>query len=903
MESKLLSRYGSHQLEPLFAPQTVAVIGATETPLSIGYSVYTNLLSGPPERRILPVHPSRPTILGSKAYPNIGAIGQPVDLAVIVTPAPTVPPIIQECVDAKTKAAVIISAGFKECGAAGAELERRIKESIRGGKMPLIGPNCLGIMSPHQGLNATFAHRLPRPGNVGFISQSGALGTAILDWSLEERVGFSAFVSVGSMLDVGWGDLIDYLGDDPHTKSILIYMESIGDARLFLSAAREVALSKPVIVMKAGRTEAAAKAAASHTGSLTGSDEVFDASCRRCGVLRVNSIAELFYMAEILSKQPRPHGPRLSIVTNAGGPAVLAADALIGDGGQVAPLSDALLERLNAALPPHWSHTNPIDVLGDADAELYAKAVQWAAEDPNADGVLAILAPMGRANPTEAAERLKGIADPRGKPILASWMGAQEVAAGRTILHEANIPTFPYPDTAARMFNHMWRYSYNLRGIYETPMPASEPLSTARVTAGTLLDSVRQSGRTLLTEVESKKVLAAYGIPVVETQVAFSPEEAVRTARGIGFPVVLKLLSDSISHKTDVGGVQLNLHGDQEVLEAYRQIQTSVSAKARAEDFKGVSVQPMLVRTGYEVIIGCSVDPQFGPVLLFGSGGQLVEVYRDRALALPPLNTTLARRMMEQTHIYEALRGVRGRQPVNLEQLEQLLVRFSELVVEQRRIREIDINPLLVSAEGAVALDARILLHPAAMPAEELPGLSIRPYPSQYVGTWTLKDGTSVVCRPIRPEDEPLLIDFHRGLSDRTVYYRYFHLLKLSHRVAHERLTRICFIDYDRELALVVERKNPVTSAADILAVGRLTRIHGTPDAEMAVIVRDDFQNRGIGAQLLNRLVEIARQEKLRRIVAEILDENVVMQRLASRAGFRLFRRSPEYAIQTELDL
>ncbi|MGC8794986.1 MAG: acetate--CoA ligase family protein, partial [Bryobacteraceae bacterium] len=674
-------RLREHPLDVFFRPESVAVIGATENPGSVGRTVLWNLITSPFGGTVYPVNPRRASVLGVKAYPNIKAVPEKVDLAVVITPAPTIPGIIRECGEAGVRAAVVISAGFKEVGPEGAELERRVVEEARKARMRIIGPNCLGIMSPLTGLNATFARSMALPGNVGFISQSGALCTAVLDWSLREQVGFSAFISIGSMADVGWGDLIDYLGNDPRTHSILLYMETIGDARSFISAAREVALSKPIIVIKPGRTEAAARAAASHTGSLAGSDEVLEAAFRRSGVLRVNTIADLFYMAEVLAKQPRPAGPRLTIVANAGGPAVLATDALVLNGAEVAQLAPETMEALNKVLPPTWSHNNPIDIIGDADPERYAKALEIAARDPNSDGLLVILTPQAMTDPTRTAEMVRAYARVDNKPILASWMGGVEVAAGEEILNRAGIPTFPYPDTAARAFVYMWRMTYNLRGLYETPAAVEDPKSEAgRLQAEQMIQQVRKQGRTILTEYESKRLLALYGIPTVEARVAPSEDEAVRHAEELGYPVVVKLHSETITHKTDVGGVALNLENADAVRAAWRRIQKSVSEKAGAEHFLGVTVQPMVKLEGYELIVGSSIDPQFGPVVLFGMGGQLVEVFRDRALGLPPLTTTLARRMMEQTKIYTALKGVRGRKPVDLAALEQLLVRFSELV-------------------------------------------------------------------------------------------------------------------------------------------------------------------------------------------------------------------------------
>ncbi len=891
-----------HPLDGIFSPRTVAVIGASERPGSVGRAVLWSLVSSPFGGTVYPVSEKRSSVLGIKAYRRIAELPEAIDLAVVVTPAVTVPSVIAECVTAGVRGAIVISAGFKEHGEKGKELERQIVDAMKGSRLRLIGPNCLGVMNPLTGLNATFASNIARAGNVAFISQSGALCTAILDWAQREMVGFSAFVSVGSMLDVGWGDLIDYLGNDSRTHSIVVYMESVGDARSFMSAAREVSLTKPIIVIKAGRTPAAAQAAASHTGSLTGSDEVLDAAFRRCGVLRVNSIADLFYMAEVLSKQPRPKGPRLAIVTNAGGPGVLAADTLIATGGQLAEISKQSMEQLNALLPPHWSHNNPIDVLGDALPDRFAKVLDIAAHDPNIDGLLAITCPQGMAEPTQTAERLKTYANSTGKPVLASWMGGAEVTAGIDILNRAGIPTFPFPDTAARIFNYMWRYSYNLRGLYETPVLRSEDRAQDRDRAEQIVQTARQQGRMLLTELESKALLSAYGIPVVETIPAYSEDEAVATADQIGYPVVLKLLSQTITHKTDVGGVQLNLRDWDAVRAAYRGIEKSVSDKAGPGHFLGVSVQPMMKLDGYELIIGSSIDPQFGPVLLFGTGGQLVEVFKDRALALPPLNTTLARRMMEQTKVFQALRGVRGRKAVDIGALEQLLVCFSQLVAEQKWIKEIDINPLLASPERLLALDARVVVHGPEVTEDKLPRRAVRPYPTQYVQPWTLKNGDTVTIRPIRPEDEPLMVEFHQKLSERTVYLRYFQPLKLSQRTAHERLRRICFTDYDREIVLVCEHRND-RGHSQILAVGRLSKLHRRDEAELAVLVHDGYQHLGMGTELFRRLITIARNEKLRRLQSTVLSENQDMRAICQKLGFGMNVDMEEGTVTAVLDL
>lgn len=881
---------GRHPLDAIFLPKSVAVVGATEKPGSVGRTVLWNLMNTPFGGPVYPVNPSRPSVLGIKAYPKLSDLPDKPDLIVITTPAKIIPALMTEAADLGIPGAIIISAGFKEIGPAGVELERQVLAQVRRGNMRLIGPNCLGVLSPIHGSNPSFAPSMVNKGSVAFLSQSGALGCAVLDWSLREGVGFSTFVSIGSMLDVGWGDLISYFGDDPNTKSIVIYMESIGDARSFLSAAREVALTKPIIVIKPGRTAGAAKAAASHTGSLTGSDDVLDAAFKRCGVLRVNDISEVFDMSEVLGKQPRPQGNRLTIITNAGGPGVLATDALLTTGGTLAEISKETMEELNKNLPPVWSHNNPIDVIGDASPELYTKALEIAGRDKNSDGLLVILTPQAMTDCTGTAEKLKAFGHIEGKPVLASWMGGNIVADGEVLLNKANIPTFAYPDTAARAFTFMYQYSENLRALYETPVPSADPadLESGRAKAAALIGSIKKSGRTILTEAESKDLLGCYGIPTVVTKIAKTEAAAAKLAKEIGFPSVLKLYSETITHKTDVGGVQLNLKDEADVRRAFNDIKTSVTEKKGAEHFQGVTVQKMIkLGDGYELIFGSSIDPQFGPVLLFGMGGQLVEVFKDKALALPPLNTTLARRMMESTKIYKALKGVRGRKPVDLPALEKIMVGFSQLVAEQRWIKEIDINPLFASGDDLVALDARVILHDPKTTEAQLPTLSIRPYPTQYVSAWKMKDGKPMTIRPIRPEDEPEVVKFHEGLSERSVYLRYCSPLKLSERVAHTRLIRICFNDYDREIALVAKYMD-AKGKSQIAGIARLSRLHGSNDGEFTVVVTDAWQHKGVGTELTKHLVQIAKSEKLSSLVAYALRENKGIQQMCKALGFKI---------------
>lgn len=884
---------GRNSLSTIFTPNAVAVIGASERPGSVGYTVLRNMMDSPFGGPVWPVNPKRPTVLGLPAFPSIGQLPSVPDLIVITTPAASVPDIIQQAVAARVPSAIIISAGFKEAGEPGKALERQVSDIARG-KMRIIGPNCLGVMNPVGGLNANFAKAMVPAGRLAFISQSGALGTAVLDWCIRERVGLSGFVSVGSMLDVNFGDLIDHFGQDPNTDSIAMYMESIGDARSFLSAAREVAMSKPILVIKAGRTAAAAKAAASHTGSLTGSDAVLDAAFQRAGVLRVDSIGQLFYVSETLAKQPRPRGPRLTILTNAGGPGVLATDALINAGGELTEISPQTLATYNEFLPDAWSHNNPVDILGDAESDRYAKALEIASKDVNTDGMLVILTPQGMTNPTEAAEHLAPYAHSTGKPVLASWMGGDIVAEGDCILRQAGIPDFLFPDDAARAFEFTWRYARNLRDLYETPAArSSSALDVKRDLATGIVDKVRASRRTILTEFESKQLLAAYGILTVRTELAHTAVRAVEQADAIGYPVVLKLHSETITHKTDVGGVKLNLRTAADVTAAFNDIQSSVSEKVGPQHFLGVTVQPFAKLDGYEIILGSSIDPQLGPVMLFGTGGQLVEVYKDSALALPPLNGTLARHLMEKTRIYTALKGVRGRKSVDLGAMDDLVVRFSELVVEQRWIKEIDINPLLASPDGLIALDARVVLHDPDTPESQLPRPAIRPYPVEYVAPWKAKSGAEMLIRPIRPEDEPLIVSFHDRLSERTVVERYFTALALSARTAHERLTRICFIDYDRELALVaVKTRGPAEGdrldGESIAGVSRLNRQEDGSSATLAVVIADDDQGQGLGEALMLRTLQAAKAEGVRRVFIHFLPQNERMSRLSRKLGFHL---------------
>jgi acetyltransferase len=878
-----LNRYGRApgwvsvrpSLEAIFRPRSVAVVGASATPGSVGSIVTRNLLENPFGGVVYPVNPKRHTVHGVLCYPDLGALPEPVELAVVATPAAAVPGVITDCVRRGVRAAIILSAGFGESGAEGRALEAAVRAAACG-KMRIIGPNCLGVIHPPSNLNASFAARMASKGKVALLSQSGALCTAVLDWAGEAGVGFSSFVSVGAMLDVDFADLLDYFADDDATRSIVLYMESIGDVRSFLSAARSVSRTKHVIVVKSGRHEAGARAAASHTGALAGADAVFEAAFRRAGVLRVDTIPELFDMSEILAMQPPPRGPALALVTNAGGPGVMATDALMLSGGRLAALGPATMAALDAALPPFWSHANPVDVLGDATPERYRAAVAACLKDPAADGVLVLLTPQAMTDPTQTARLLQPFGR-EGKPLLACWLGAAAVRDGRRLLREASIPTFNAPEDAIAAFLHMVQYRRSQELLYETPAALPEDAAPDGEKVRAIFRLVRAEKRTLLTEAEAKQVLAAYGIPVTPTVACRSADEAAAAAERIGFPVVLKLHSHVVTHKSDVGGVQLDLADEAAVRAAFERIRDGAVQAGKPEAFEGVTVQPMVREHGYELIVGSLVDRQFGPVILFGAGGVLVEVFQDRALGLPPLNRTLARRLMERTKIYRALQGARGRPAVKLNELEALLVRFSLLLSDFLEIQEVDMNPVLATPEQVVVLDARLVLAPPDAPR---PRLAIHPYPNQYNHPFALRDGRTVLVRPICPEDEPLIIALHAGHSERTIRMRFFSLVKTLTR---DSLIRLCHLDYEREMALVAVSND---GGPHILGVSRYYLRPETQTAEFALVVGDAYQRQGLGRHLMQRLIAVARERGVGRIEGQVLAENAPMLELMRKLGF-----------------
>lgn len=709
-------------LDYLFKPKTVAVIGASEN-IGVGRTMMNNLMKTNFGGEILPVHPKRDQVLGIKAYKSIKDIEKgKVDLAVICINAKYVPATVKDCAEMGVRTCIIVSAGFAEMGEPGRKLEREILSYAKPAGMRIVGPNCLGVMYSPSGLNATFAADMITNGKVAFLSQSGALCTAVLDYSLRAGFGFSAFVSVGSMLDVDWPALIEYFGHDESTSAICIYMETVGKAKPFVEACQKISKVKPIIVIKAGRSAAGAKAATSHTGALAGADDIANAAFERAGVLRVIDIEDLFALMEIMNNMPRPTGPKLTIVTNAGGPGVLSTDALSTGGGQLAPISPETLAEFNKFLPDAWSHNNPIDVLGDAKPDRYEKTVEICAKDQNVDGILVILTPQDMSDPTGTAEMLVKHAN-CGKLFMCSWMGGKNIGAGEDILRKAHIPVFSFPDVAVKVFNHLQKYHASIDLLHE-PTPAKPDLGfdieAARKTVRDIYTAAFEKGRTILSEYESKQIMAAYHIPCGQTLLGHTPEECIECAKKIGFPVVMKVHSETITHKSDVGGVKLNIKDEAGVRAAFEEIKANVAKNASADQFLGCVVLPMItLKDSYEVILGANVDRQFGPVILFGLGGVLVEVMKDTAMGLAPLNKTYAKVLIEKTKIAKALKGVRGRQPVKMDELVDTIIKMSYLVADHPMIKEFDINPLLASPDGIMALDARIVIYPKSDVTEE----------------------------------------------------------------------------------------------------------------------------------------------------------------------------------------
>ena len=835
---------------------------------------------------IYPVNPFSPSVQGLTAYPSIKKIPWEVDLAIIATPAHVVPQIVEECGEAGVKGIIIVSSGFSEAGFEGKALEEQILKLKSRYDMRIIGPNCLGIMHPSIRLNATFAYKMAKPGSIAFASQSGALCASVLDWASQANVGFSYFVSVGSMLDVDFADLIDYFGSDPETRSIVLFIESIRNARKFMSAARRFAGTKPIIVIKAGRTQEGMRAAASHTGAVIGEDAIYDAAFRRVGIVRVESISDLFNCAEILAGQPIPRGPRLLIITNAGGPGVMATDFLVSKGGKLASLSEKTRRLLDEVLPPYWSRSNPVDICEDATAERFRKVFDICFKEKEADGFLVIYTPIGAAGPSEAAEILVEASRGVDRPLLTSWLGEEDVGEARNILRRSGIPTFSTPEEAISTFMYMYQYARNLELLYETPreLSVSMPIDKQRLLK--IMERAFSEGRDLLTEIESKEFLKAYGIQTVETRLARSPEEAVSIASCIGYPIVMKIVSPNVAHKSDIGGVVLDVNSEDEVKRNFKKLMEHFRGADASIRIDGVSIQPMVKKAGYEVMVGSKKDPMFGSVIVFGAGGLGVELFNDVSIGFPPLNQVLAKRMMEQTKIYKVLiSGYRGRPPANIALLEEILVRFSQMIIDFPQIKEADINPIIVDDKEAVALDARIIIDRECFIKEIKPyeHLAIRPYPTKYMRKCTLKDGREVLLRPIRPEDEPLIRELFKTFSEETMRFRFFRFIK---DISHEMLASYCNIDYSREISIVAEETEGDSNR--VIGMARLVVEPDGEKGEIAIVVGDPWQNLGLGTRLLEHIIDVGRDMGLKTIFGEILAENTRMIHLCYKRGFKI---------------
>ncbi|MDY6825301.1 MAG: bifunctional acetate--CoA ligase family protein/GNAT family N-acetyltransferase [Thermodesulfobacteriota bacterium] len=872
-----------HNLDKLFSPASVAVIGASEKEDSIGAAIMQNLCDFGYSGTIYPVNPHYKNILGRKAYAEIQKLPAAPDLAVIATPIATVPEIVKDLAGIGCAGGVVISAGGKETGQEGVRREAAIKQAAQERGFRIIGPNCLGIISDKSRLNATFASCMPQSGGMAFVSQSGAICTAILDFSKKENIGFSYFISLGSMLDVDFGDILDYLGSDPKVDSIVLYVENFTRFRNFMSAARAVSRIKPVIALKAGRTKAGALAAASHTGALASEDAVYDAAFKRAGIVRVKTFQELFDCAAFLARQPKVAGDGLAIVTNAGGPGVMAADSMADYGGEPVRLSPETISRLNGFLPPHWSHGNPVDILGDASPERYRKTVEVLMQAREVNGLLIMLAPQTMTRPAEVAEVLVEILKDKKTPVFTAWMGGAEVEAGRRILNRGGIGHFDTPERAVRAFMDLYQYSRNNALLQEIPPSLPGKLSFDRPGASEIIQTSLGRSQGFLTEIESKKLLDAYGIPVNPTRLATTADEAVTHAATTGYPVVLKVHSLDISHKTDAGGVVTGINDEPMVRDAFERIMANARAYAPKAVIDGVTVQKMIPAADHELIIGARMDRDFGPVLLFGMGGIYTEVYQDSAIALPPLNRLLARQMMSETRIYQALKGFRNRPAADMVRLEEIMIRLSQLVTDFSEIQEIDINPLLVTAYAIVAADARVSVKPAEKKTPH--HLVISPYPNQLEETVFLEDAGQLMVRPIRPEDAPMVVDLFNSLSPQSIYNRFFSPMKT---LPHDMLARFTQIDYDRQVALVAVLREGEQDR--LIGIARVIPEYNMKNAEFAVLVDDQWHGKGVGATLLERCLDLARQLEIEKVYGTVLADNTKMLALGKKLGFTIKR-------------
>ena len=885
---------GIENLNRIFNPKRIAVIGASDSEGSIGAKIFSNLTNAGYEGKVFPVNPYRQTVQGITAYPSISKVPDKIDLALIATPAHIVPQIVEECGKAEVAGVIIISAGLKETGEDGSNLEKQLREHQRKYGIRIIGPNSFGVIRPKINLYATFGDKLASPGKIAFISQSAALCASALDWALEAQVGFSAVVSTGSVLDVDLGDLIDYFGIDAQTRSILLYVESITDGRKFISAARGSARNKPIVLIKAGRFKETSQATLCHSGSLAGEDVVYDAAFKRAGIVRVEAIRDLFNCAEALAMQPHPTGPNLTIITNAGGPAIMATDNLIARGGKLSPLNTETVEALKNALPPYCSISNPIDIYEEATLDRFRNVIDISLKGSKSSGFLIIYTPQGATKPVALAKTIVDLAKQTQKPILTALMGEDDRCwKARRILQGNGIPSFVTPEEAVSTFMYMYDYSRNLQLLYQTP----EELHVEKPNATSLKGILRRAfceGRQILTLPESMRFLDAYKIPAVKTLVARTPEEASVLSSELGYPVVLKALSPQITHKSKIGGVLLNVCSSSETKTLFEEIANRVKNYSRTAEFQGVSIQPMIHEKGYELILGSKKDAQFGSTILFGMGGTATELFKDVSIGFPPLNQTLARRLIEDTAVFKHASSIAY--PLNVKLLEEILVKFSQLVTDFPEIKEVDINPLIAHGNSVVAVDARIMIEWERMMrevAEHHEKRLIASYPKKYVALRRLKNETPVSLRPIKPEDEERFNELLKSLSAESMRFRFFEIIK---EMSHETLTRYCNLDYDREIAIIAElqeKNKPVIGAV------RLIVEPGRKSGEFAVLVGDEWQGLGLGSKLMDLLAEVGKDMRVNKIYGYVSAYNYKMLQLCKKKGFKVETLDEETVIAT----
>jgi acetyltransferase len=873
-----------HYLQKIFEPQSVAIVGASDRDNSVGAQVMRNIRESGFRGEIYPVNPKHQKIQGINAYASISDIDHPIDLVVIAIPARAIPGVMRECGDHGVGAAIVLSAGFAEIGKRGKALQHEIVDIARTFDIPLIGPNCLGVIRPRVGLNATFAKSGVKTGQVALVAQSGAFCTALLDWADSNGFGFSAVASLGATADVGFGDVLDYLAVDPETKSILLYIEGVSDARSFMSGLRVAARLKPVIVVKSGRNESGTRAAVSHTGALIGGDDVFDAAIQRAGAVRVNTVSQLFAAAQTLASGTRVEGPRLAIVTNGGGPGVMAADRASDLNVPLAELMPQTIDKLSAALPQHWSHSDPVDILGDADSERYRTATEIVLADQNVDGLLVLLTPQAMTDPTACAEGVIAASREINKPVLACWMGANLVKEGRRCFAKAGIPQFSSPEAGVDAFGYLACYRRNQKALLQAPPPLSKHREPDVEGARLIIEHAMGERRYTLSNAEAKAVLKAFHIPTSPSINVTSAADALVAAEGVGLPVAMKINSPDITHKSDVGGIRLNIREPRSVRTAFREMMDNVKAQSPDARVTGVTIEPMLERPhAREIMIGIAHDPVFGPVISFGAGGTAVEIFADSHVALPPLNEYLSRELIRGTRAARFLKQFRNLPEADAAKLTDVLQRISEIACELPEIQELDINPLLVDEEGVIAVDARVIVAPPKTSTEHYGHMAIHPYPPELETTWQLPDGTDVSVRPIRPEDAEIEQDFVQNLSAESKYFRF---MQSMDKLTPLMLARFTQIDYDREMALIAVI-NEHTPKAHILGVVRYVSNPDKQSCEFALTVADEWQQKGIGRQLMQRLMTVARDRGIEIMEGDVLSHNSKMLRLCERLGFR----------------